>query len=63
MGSGLNGNGITGLPGVNGNGLKRELNPNNGHPAIPKGPSADRDRDRERTNGNWSTKNWGGGWR
>ena len=63
MGSGLNGNGISGLPGINGNGLKRESNPNNGHPAIPKGPSADRERERERTNGNWSTKNWGGGWR
>ena len=67
MGSGLNGSGISGLPGVSGNGmgagLKRELNPNNGHPAIPKGPSADRERERERANGNWSTKNWGGGWR
>jgi len=64
LGSGLNGNG---LPGMNGNGmgvgLKRELNPNNGHPAIPKGPSADRERERERTNGSWSAKNWGGGWR
>ena len=67
MNSGLNGNGISGLPGVNGSGmgvgLKRELNPNNGHPAIPKGPSADRERERERANGNWSTKNWGSGWR
>lgn len=67
VGSGLNGNGTSGLPGINGNGmgvgLKRESNPNNGHPAIPRGPLADRERDRERTNGNWSTKNWGGGWR
>jgi len=67
VGSGLNGNGMSGLPGMNGNGmgvgLKRESNPNNGHPAIPKGPSADRERDRERTNGNWSTKNWGNSWR
>lgn len=64
--SGLSG-GVSGLPVINGNGmgvgLKREPNPNNGHPGIPKGPSADRDRERERTNGNWSTKNWGGGWR
>lgn len=61
IGSGLNGNGMSG----NGMGvvLKREPNPNNGHPAIPKGPSADRERERERTNGSWSTKNWGGGWR
>ena len=67
MGSGLSGNGMSGTTGVNGNGmgvgLKRELNPNNGHPAIPKGPSADRERERERGNGNWSTKNWGSGWR
>ena len=56
MGSGLNGNGM-------GAGLKRELNPNNGHPAIPRGPSADRERERERASGNWSTKNWGNGWR
>lgn len=67
VGSGLNGNGMSGLSGINGNGmgvgLKRESNPNNGHPAIPKGPSADRERDRERTNGNWSTKNWGNSWR
>jgi hypothetical protein len=67
MGSGLNGNGLSGLTGINGNGmgagLKRELNPNNGHPAIPKGPSADRERERERANGSWSTKNWGSGWR
>ena len=67
MGSGLNGGGMGVLPGMNGSGigvgLKRELNPNNGHPAIPKGPSADRERERERANGNWSTKNWGSGWR
>ena len=67
MGPGLGGNGMSGPTGVNGNGLgaglKRELNPNNGHPAIPKGPSADRDRERERGSGNWSTKNWGSGWR
>lgn len=67
LGSGLNGNGVSGLSGMNGNGMgvgpKRESNPNNGHPAIPKGPLADRERERERTNGNWSTKNWGGGWR
>lgn len=67
LGSGLNGGGMGVLPGVNGNGmgagLKRELNPNNGHPAIPKGPSADRERERDRSNGNWTTKNWGGGWR
>jgi hypothetical protein len=67
MGMGLNGNGMSGLPGINGNGMgigsKRDLNPNNGHPAIPTGPSADRERDRERTNGSWSTKNWGTGWR
>ena len=67
MGSGLSGNGMSGPAGVNGNGmgagLKRDLNPNNGHPAIPKGPSADRERERERGNGNWSTKNWGSGWR
>ena len=67
IGSGLNGNGMSGIPGMNGNGLgaglKRELNPNNGHPSIPKGPSADRERERERGNGNWSTKNWGNGWR
>ena len=67
MGSGLNGNGVSGPPVMNGSGMgvgsKRELNPNNGHPGIPKGPSADRDRERERTNGSWSTKNWGGGWR
>ena len=67
MGSGLSGNGMSGPAGVNGNGmgagLKRELNPNNGHPAIPKGPSADRERERERANSNWSTKNWGSGWR
>ena len=67
-GSGLNGNVMNGLPGMNGNGgmgvgLRRESNPNNGHPAIPKGPSADRERERERANGNWSTKNWGNGWR
>jgi hypothetical protein len=61
IGSGLNGNGMNGN-GM-GVGLKRESNPNNGHPAIPKGPSADRDRDRERGGGNWSTKNWGNGWR
>lgn len=67
LSSGLNGNGASGLSVMNGNGmgigLKRELNPNNGHPGIPKGPSADRERERERTNGSWSTKNWGGGWR
>lgn len=67
MGSGLNGNGASGLPVMNGNGmgigLKRELNPNNGHPGIPRGPSADRERERDRTNGSWSTKNWGSGWR
>ena len=67
LGSGLNGNGTSGLPGVNGNGMgvgpKRDSNPNNGHPAIPKGPLADRERERDRTNGNWSTKNWGSGWR
>lgn len=67
IGSGLSGNVMSGLPGVNGSGmgagLKRELNPNNGHPAIPKGPSADRERERERANGGWSTKNWGNGWR
>ena len=67
MGSGLSGNGMSGPTGVNGNGmgagLKRDLNPNNGHPAIPKGPSADRERERERGNSSWSTKNWGGGWR
>ena len=66
MGSGMNGNG-SGSLGVNGNGmgvgLKRELNSNNGHPAIPRGPSADRERERERTNGNWSTKGWGNSWR
>lgn len=54
MGSGLNGSGI---------GLRKESNPNNGHPAIPRGPSADRERERERTSGGWSTKNWGSGWR
>jgi len=67
MGSGLSGNGMSGPTGVNGNGIgvgiKRDLNPNNGHPAIPKGPSADRERERERGNSNWSTKNWGSGWR
>ena len=65
MGSGLNGNGVSGLPVMNGNGmgggLKRDSNPNNGHPGIPRGPSADRERERERSNGNRSTKNWGGG--
>jgi len=61
LGSGLNGNGMNGN-GI-GVGLKRELNPNNGHPAIPKGPSADRERERERANGSWSAKNRGGGWR
>lgn len=58
MGSGLNGSG-NGM----GVGLRKESNPNNGHPAIPRGPSADRERDRERSNGGWSTKNWGNSWR
>ena len=65
VGSGLNGNGASGPPMMNGNGLgtglKKELNPNNGHPGIPKGPSADRERERDRANGNWPAKNWGGG--
>ena len=64
MGSGLNGSGHSGMNGNGmGAGLKREPNPNNDHPTIPKGPSADRERDRERANGGWSTKNWGSGWR